>query len=104
MVLYYEIRRRVRAAVVPAVCALVLGYFGYHAVEGDRGLVAWSNLVREVRVADHTLSTVRDERRQLEHRVSLLDQRHLDLDILEERARYVLGLAHPDDVIVFDVR
>jgi len=104
MVLYFEIRRRVRAAVVPAVCALVLGYFGYHAIEGDRGLVAWSNLVREVRSAQQSLATVREERRRLEHRVSLLDERHLDLDILEERARYVLGLADPDDVIVFDVR
>jgi cell division protein FtsB len=104
MVLYYEIRRRVRAAVVPAVCALVLGYFGYHLVEGDRGLAAWSNLVREVRAAELALDTVREERRRLEHRVSLLDQRHLDLDILEERTRAVLGLAHPDDVIVFDVR
>ncbi len=104
MVLYYEIRRRMRAAVVPAVCALVLGYFGYHAVEGERGLVAWSNMVRETRIAEQSLEAARQERQELERRVSLLDQRHLDLDMLEERVRLVLGLAHRDDIIVFDRR
>ncbi len=99
-----DIRRRMRAAVVPAVCALAIFYFGYHAVEGDRGLVAWSKLTREIAAADRELAVVTRKRQRLARRVSLLESRSLDRDILDERARAMLGLAGRDDAIIFQPR
>jgi cell division protein FtsB len=104
MDLIYDIRRRMRAALVPAMCALAIGYFGYHAVEGDRGLVAWSRLTREISAATQELERVRAQKLILERRTALLESSSLDRDLLEERARAVLGLAHPDDVIIFQPR
>ena len=42
------------------------------------------------------------EREKLEKRVDLLRPENLDLDMLEERARSVLGLAHPDELVIYN--
>ena len=75
-------------------------YFGYHAVQGERGLVAWLRLSQEVERIEASLQIAVAERASLEHNVALLSPDGLDLDMLEERARVVLGLAHPQDFIV----
>ena len=40
------------------------------------------------------------ERAELENRVSRISDHNLDLDLLDERARLVLGLVRPDELIV----
>ncbi len=102
MDLGFEIRRRAKLAVAPVLCAGVIGYFGYHAVEGQRGLLAWGKLTKQVAEAEAELDVLRRERLVLERRVSLLSPDGLDLDLLEERARHVLGYARPDEVIIYD--
>lgn len=104
MGLFYEIRRRSRAAAVPVLCASAIAYFGYHLAEGERGLRAYGRLVVEIEEARADLTAVSQERRRLEHRVSLLKPDALDLDMLEEQAQRQLGLAHRDDVVVFPKR
>ena len=39
----------------------------------------------------------------MERRTSLLWPDNLDPDMLSERARAVLGLAHPDDVVIYAI-
>jgi cell division protein FtsB len=75
-------------------------YFGWNATQGDRGLVAYAqrqDLLRQV-VTDQTAAKA--ERDGWEIRVSGLRARHLDPDTLDERARAMLNLAQPSDVIV----
>ncbi|MBL8631153.1 MAG: septum formation initiator family protein [Rhodospirillaceae bacterium] len=79
-------------------------YFGYHAVQGDRGLIAWWNLRFEIERANATLAEVSAEKKALEHRVALLRSESLDPDMLEERARVMLGAVGPNDRIVPDVK
>lgn len=100
-----DIRRKARQVLGPQVLgplagAALIAYFGYHAVQGDRGLVAWWNLRHEIEKADFELDAVTRERQQLEHRVSLLRPESLDRDMLEERARAMLGAVHGEDLIV----
>ncbi len=92
--------RRLRQAIVPLLWACAAAYFGYHAVQGERGLVAWLRLSQEVERIEASLQIAVAERASLEHNVALLSPDGLDLDMLEERARVVLGLAHPQDFIV----
>jgi cell division protein FtsB len=97
----YQLRRHLRSAVVPALCVLAIAYFGYHGIEGERGLVAYARLVEDVQRAEALWREAAKTRQRLEARVSLLHPEHIDADMLDERARQVLGVAHPDDVIVY---
>jgi cell division protein FtsB len=95
-----ELKRRSRIMIAPAVFLAITGYFGWNATQGDRGLVAYAQrqaLLRQV-VADQTAA--KTERDGWENRVSGLRARHLDPDTLDERARAMLNLADPNEVIV----
>jgi len=100
MSLAYEIRRRARYAVVPLLCTGVLAYFGYHAVQGDRGFNAWLSLSQNIERAETRLELNRAESKLLERRVALLRSNGLSRDMLDERARDVLSIAHPDEIVI----
>ena len=95
-----NLRSKVSHVLGPLTGAALIAYFGYHAVQGDRGLIAWWNLRYEIEKADYELASVTAEKRKLEHRVSLLRPESLDRDMLEERARAMLGVVAKDDLIV----
>ena len=93
-------RRRVRFVVGPLVGLGLVGYFGYHLVEGDRGLAAWMRLTQQIREEKAEFDALRAERAALDRRVSLLRPEHLDPDMLDERARATLNYAGPNDVVI----
>ena len=47
---------RPRQILAPIVFATVFGYFGYHLVNGDRGLLALAHLQRETMIANQNLA------------------------------------------------
>ena len=47
---------RPRQILVPIIFAMMFGYFGYHLVNGDRGLLAMAHLQRETMIADQNLA------------------------------------------------
>ncbi len=100
MSLAREIRRRFRAALVPLVTTGVTVYFGYHLVQGDYGLVSWLALNHEIEETKATLAVVSAERARLENRVSLLRPESLDRDMIDERARVILGYGDDHDVVI----
>jgi cell division protein FtsB len=102
MSLITEIRRRARAVTGPLLTIMVAGYFAYHAVQGDRGLIAWWQITQQIKQAEATERQVHAERAKLEHRVALLSSEHLDPDMLDERARIMLDLARPDEVVILN--
>jgi cell division protein FtsB len=95
-----EVSRKARQVLGPLMGAAVMAYFAYHAVQGDRGLVAWWNLRFEIERADAALAAVSTEKAALERRVALLRPESLDPDMLDERARVMLGAIGPHDLIV----
>ena len=100
MGLFAEIRYRARYVIGPFLGICMVGYFAYHAVEGERGLMAMASLERELADAKDELATLTNDREALERRVRLLHPEHLDPDMLEERARAMLNFGYPDDVVV----
>lgn len=78
---------------------LVLSYFCYHAVSGERGLLSLVELSKKVEAAKMNLDIATSERIQLEHRVSLLRDESLDLDLLDEQARNLLGYVGTDEIV-----
>lgn len=81
--------------------ACLAGYFVYHAIQGDRGILAWMQINQQIKTAQAELATTDAERAAMEQRVALLSNTSLDLDMLEERARVMLNFSHPDDLVIF---
>ena len=85
---------------LPVLGVCVVLYFAYHAVQGDRGIRALLDYETRVEKTRLQLAQIRADREKLEHRVSLLRRTSLDPDLLEERVRAILNLAHPDEVVI----
>jgi cell division protein FtsB len=90
----------VRPYLPTALFALLIFYFGIQAITGERGIM--KGQTREVTLAARTkqLEQLRAERIELQTRVRLLSDSNLSRDLLEERARVVLGFADPRDYVI----
>ena len=102
MGILHETRRRARAALAPFICFVLVVYFGYHAVHGDRGLLVWIQLKNEIKQAETIHASLIDTRQQFEHRVAFLRPESLDRDLLLERAHLILGLVRDDEVVILN--
>ncbi|MHA1113112.1 MAG: FtsB family cell division protein [Alphaproteobacteria bacterium] len=101
MSLFAETRRRARFIRGPVLGACVVAYFVFHAIQGDRGLLAWAKIEQEIDVARVAQAETEAVRAALAHRVALLRGDNLDPDILDERARAMLNLVGAREIVVF---
>jgi cell division protein FtsB len=78
---------------------LVLAYFGYHALHGRYGFLAWIDTSRDLELARQELASLQAERAAVESDVAAFQPDSLDRDRLEEQLR-LLGYVRPNEVIV----
>ena len=95
---------RFTAFIFPLLACGAAGYFGYNLQIGDHGLKAGAELEGRKEVLEGELAGLKDVRARLERDVALLRPESLDPDMLDERARAILDLAHPDDLIMLKHR
>ena len=95
-----SLKRAAVAMIAPTVFLTVTGYFGWQATRGDHGLKNYASRQHQLVVAQQEQSIAEAERDNWEHRVAGLRANHIDPDTLDERARAMLNLAEPDDVVV----
>jgi cell division protein FtsB len=100
MMVLQEIRKRAGFIAGPVLGVSLMCYFGYHLVQGERGLLAWLRLTQEIKVAQGKLGQLDDERTRLDRRANLLRPEHLDRDMLDEQARATLNLAGPNEIVI----
>lgn len=77
----------------------VLLYLIFHALNGNHGVYA---LFKEQKRASSNaliLADLQQERQKLEHRVNMISGETLDLDLLEEQAKRVLGYSNPNEIV-----
>jgi cell division protein FtsB len=91
---------RVRPYLTTAALSLLIVYFGFHAFTGERGLLSSGQRDATLAAKQAELAKVRAERQDLEARAKLLRDTSLSADLLEERARSLLGFAHPNDYVI----
>lgn len=92
----------IRDNIVTFIVLLLLAYFSYHVISGDRGLLALRELSKKVDDRKKKLDMANAEKLELEHKVSLLRNNSLDLDMLEEQARRILGYVGKDEKVYHD--
>jgi cell division protein FtsB len=100
MLVLKELRRQGRQIIASIFGVAVIGYFAFHAVEGERGLRAYFALNLQTELAREERDALRHDRMTVERRVNLLKPESLDLDMLDERARTVLNKVHEDDFVI----
>jgi len=75
-------------------------YFMFAAVQGDFGVFKRAEIVAEGRVLERELALVQDEVARMENLTRRLSDSYLDLDLLDEQARDVLGMVRADEMVI----
>lgn len=75
-------------------------YFTFAAVQGDFGLFRRAEIVAESQDLRMRLTDVRTDVARMENLTKRLSDDYLDLDLLDEQARKVLGLARSDEIVI----
>lgn len=78
----------------------VIAVFVHSGLQSDHGLAAYHEAGTEERRLQATLDKLRVQRAEIANRVRRLSDDFLDLDLLDERARHVLGLMREDELVV----
>ena len=97
----YEIRLRLRHALVPLAWLGLTFYFGWHAVNGEHGLRRMFRLQQELKIARQIAAEIRARRLEMEAKVKQLSPQSIDIDVLDESARAVLNLSNEKDYVIF---
>ncbi|MGB5864351.1 MAG: septum formation initiator family protein [Sulfitobacter sp.] len=75
-------------------------YFMFAAVQGDYGLFRRAEILAEAHTMRDQLGAVRAEVVQMENLTRRLSDDYLDLDLLDEQARSVLGMVRADEIVI----
>ena len=91
---------RMKPYALSAFLLLLVGYLGVQALTGERGLLSGGERAALLEARETQLETLTEERQDLEVRVRYLRTDSLSRDLLEERARAVLGFSDPRDYVI----
>jgi len=75
-------------------------YFSFAAIQGDFGHFRRVQIEADEAALQVQLAQLRAEHAILENKTRRLSDDYLDLDLLDERARKVLGMARGDEIII----
>jgi len=94
-------RPRIALAIYLTALLVFGGYFALASVQGEYGLFRRVQIEAEI----SELATLRDELQarvdEMSNMTKRLSDEYLDLDLLDERARNVLGLVRSDEIVIY---
>ena len=85
---------------MPCLFMALSGYFAWHAMHGDRGLIAREQRLADIAAARAELAHAEADRDAIERRVVGLRGDRVDRDQLDERARALLNMVGRDEIVV----
>lgn len=87
----------------PFLCALVISYFSYHTIWGNRGFFRLLEIRKQIHQAELLVDQTEQEKKNLQYKTNALkNPKTIDRDILEEEALRVLGQTSTDNLVIFD--
>ncbi len=93
---------RLRPYLPTALIAIVLTYVCVQYLTGDKGFFSQEARDHDMKVKELQLQQLTAQRIDLEARAKYLRTDNLSKDLLQERARVLLGLSEPDAYVVRD--
>lgn len=92
-----------RFRLFPVLCVLIIAYFSYHSVWGNRGFFRLIEIRKQIAEAKVLADKTAEEKKNLQYKTNALKQsKSIDPDILEEEALRVLGQTSSDNLVIFD--
>lgn len=91
---------RLRPYIPTALITLVLTYVCVQYLTGDKGFFSQELRDRQLVVKEQQLAQLKVEREDLEARAKYLRSDYLSKDLLQERARMLLGLSEPGAYVI----
>ena len=93
--------RPAMGALLYFLCMIMLGlYFTFSAVQGQNGLFKRVEVRAEAAELRLELAALQAEVARMENLTTRLSDSYLDLDLLDEQARDVLGLIRADEIVI----
>ncbi|TNC73495.1 septum formation initiator family protein [Rubellimicrobium roseum] len=96
--------RRTRAPLGFVVYTTAMGlfalYFIFAAIQGDFGIFRRAEVDAEALELKVQLASLSEQVARMENLTRRLSDDYLDLDLLDQQARDVLGLIRPDEVVI----
>ncbi|KIC37360.1 FtsB family cell division protein [Leisingera sp. ANG-M7] len=83
-----------------AIAFALSAYFTFAAVQGDFGLFRRVEIQAEAEELQQDLSRLQARIGEMENLTRRLSDDYLDLDLLDEQARTVLGLVRADEIVI----
>ena len=98
----YRTRSLAGRLVTPVATMLVLGYFAFHAFNGQYGVRARIAFeTREIEL-ETRLAALQAVSSRMRNRVALLKEGDVEYDMLDERARRLLNVVREDEIVLLD--
>lgn len=100
----FEHRGLIRKNIVTLIGIGLFCYFSYHLIQGQRSAVRYLTLQKTIERMETEQAELKEHREEMESKVSMLRPNSLNKDLLEERARIVLGFRKPGEMDVMTAR
>ena len=84
-----------------SVCLILCLYFIIASFNGEFGVSAKYHLLAKEKVLANELNTINKETKIIKNRIKRLSNTSLDLELLDQQARIILGMIGEDELIVF---
>lgn len=81
-------------------CCGLGAYFTFAAVQGDYGVLQRIQIEAETEALTQDHARLEAELADLSNKTKRLSDDYLDLDLLDERARRVLGMLRADEIVI----
>jgi len=102
MGIWFNLQERLKNSGLLVFIVFLFFYFSYFTINGDRGLLRYMYLNKEIAQSQKIFDQFRGQKEKLEKNVRLLSSNSLDVDLLEERARIVLNYVGEDEFIILE--
>lgn len=93
-------KKKYSSLIITLVFLISIIYFSYHAMSGDRGVFALIRLSHKLDKSKQELDLLKAERLKLEHKVNSISNKSIDLDLLDEQSRRLLGYAGKNEIVI----
>ena len=83
------------------VCLILCLYFIIASFNGEFGISAKYHLLAKEKILANELNTMNKETKIIKNRIKRLSNTSLDLELLDQQARIILGMIGEEELIVF---
>ena len=84
-----------------SVCLILCLYFIIASFNGEFGVSAKYHLLAKEKILANKLNTINKETEIIKNRIKRLSNTSLDLELLDQQARIILGMIGEEELIVF---